>query len=69
MTTETKQAQKRKTYTIFYEVLCQVADAPACIPPGGGISPNPKWGWARKHFRETHHSVLLRKTEEWRDIM
>lgn len=34
-------------------------------PPGGTLSKNPKFGWAKKHASECGHQVLVRVVREW----
>lgn len=46
--------------------LAGCLDCNEAIPPGGEQSDNPKFGWARKHTRETGHQTIIRKVETWR---
>ncbi len=53
------------TFLSDWEAICQEGQCINGTPPGGTLSTNPKFGWARKHVAETGHNVLIRRTQEW----
>ena len=50
------------SHYIDWEAYCEQQH----YPPGGSLSRNPKFGWAKKHAKETGHTVMVRQIIEWR---